>query len=146
VAEKRTFRGYVLIAQQLHHVFELVILFVLGLAVVDSVYELIMLIRGGEHATSINTLQHVLLILVYVDLMRTVTTSLVEQRFRMDILLEAITIAVARDLIGALALIQESLDVVKIATLAGLLAVTTVLWFVAVGVERERNDRSKISS
>lgn len=146
MAEKRTFRGYVFIAQQLYHIFELVILFVLGLAIVDSVYELIMLIRGGEHATSINTLQHVLLILVYVDLMRTVTTSMIEQRFRMDILLEAITIAVARDLIGALALIQEDLNVVKIATLAGLLVVTTVLWLIAVGIEREKKSRLKTPS
>ncbi len=116
-------------------VFELVALAALATAVVLSVYDFFhgLVVHGFEYAEVITK---VLLILVFVDLMRTIVGSLVEGRFRMDVLLEAITIAVARDLIGMLALVERGFSPVKLVVLTGVLAVTALLWWLARRVER----------
>lgn len=115
-------------------VFELAAFFALATAVVVSVYKFFesLFVEGFDYEVM---LEKVLLILVFVDLMRTIAGSLTEGRFRMDVLLEAITIAIARDLIGALALIKEEFVPIKLATLTGMLAVTALLWWMARRVE-----------
>lgn len=115
--------------------FELVAYLALATAVMLSVYDFFRsLFEEGFHYDIM--LEKVLLILVFIDLMRTITGSLTEGRFRMDILLEAITIAIARDLIGALGLIRESFNPLKLIVLTGMLAVTALLWWMARRVER----------
>jgi uncharacterized membrane protein (DUF373 family) len=116
-------------------VFELIAFVALATAVVLSVYEFFrdLIEHGFEYNAA---LEKVLLILVFIDLMRTITGSLTEGRFRMDVLLEAITIAIARDLIGALALIREEFNPLKLVVLTGMLAVTALLWWMARRVER----------
>lgn len=115
--------------------FELIAYLALATAVVLSVYDFFRsLLEEGFHYDVM--LEKVLLILVFIDLMRTITGSLTEGRFRMDILLEAITIAIARDLIGALGLIRESFNPLKLVVLTGMLTVTALLWWMARRVER----------
>ena len=115
--------------------FELIAYLALATAVVLSVYDFFRsLLEEGFHYDIM--LEKVLLILVFIDLMRTITGSLTEGRFRMDILLEAITIAIARDLIGALGLIRESFNPLKLVVLTGMLTVTALLWWMARRVER----------
>ena len=115
--------------------FELIAYLALATAVVLSVYDFFRsLLEEGFHYDIM--LEKVLLILVFIDLMRTITGSLTEGRFRMDILLEAITIAIARDLIGALGLIRESFNPLKLVVLTGMLSVTALLWWMARRVER----------
>ncbi len=115
--------------------FELIAYLALATAVMLSVYDFFRsLFEEGFHYDIM--LEKVLLILVFIDLMRTITGSLTEGRFRMDILLEAITIAIARDLIGALGLIRESFNPLKLIVLTGMLAVTALLWWMARRVER----------
>ncbi len=115
-------------------VFELIALVALSTAVLLSVYDFFESL-ASEGFSHIVVLEKVLAILVFVDLTRTLVSGLVEGRFRMDVLLEAITIAVARDLIGALALIKEQFNPAMLATLTGMLAVSTLLWWVARRVE-----------
>lgn len=124
------------IVAQVYTAFELVALAALSTAVLLSVYDFFesLVSEGFNHVV---VLEKVLAILVFIDLTRTLVSGLVEGRFRMDVLLEAITIAVARDLIGALALIKESFNPVMLATLTGMLAVSTLLWWVARRVERQ---------
>ncbi len=114
--------------------FELIALAALSTAVLLSVYDFFdsILSEGFNH---IVVLEKVLAILVFVDLTRTLVSGLIEGRFRMDVLLEAITIAVARDMIGALALIKEQFNPLMLATLTGMLAVSTLLWWIARRVE-----------
>ena len=120
---------------RLYEAFELLALAALATAVVISVYDFFAsLAKGGFKYDKV--LDSILVILVFVDLMRTLVGGIVEGRFRMDILLEAITIAIARDLIGALALIKEQFNPVKLVVLTGMLAVTTLLWWMARRVER----------
>jgi len=123
------------IVSSIYVVFELVAFAALAAALVLSVYGFFksLVVEGFEYTTA---LEKVLLILIFIDLMRTITGSLTEGRFRMDVLLEAITIAIARDLIGVLALIKEQFNPLKLATLTGMLAVTALLWWMARRVER----------
>ncbi len=120
---------------RLYEAFELLALAALATAVAISVYDFFhsLVTEGFDH---VKALEKVLLILVFVDLMRTIVGGFIEGRFRMDILLEAITIAIARDLIGVLALIKETFDPVKLAVLTGMLAVSSLLWWMARRVER----------
>ena len=123
------------LVSRLYEGFELLALAALSTAVAISVYDFFhsLIVEGFSY---IETLERVLLILVFVDLMRTIVGGFVEGRFRMDILLEAITIAIARDLIGTLALIREEFDPLKLTVLTGMLAVSALLWWMARRVER----------
>lgn len=123
------------IVSLIYEAFELLALAALAVAVAGSIYEFFhtLLVHGFIYN---EVLERVLLILVFVDLMRTIVGGLVEGRFRMDILLEAITIAIARDMIGALALIREEFNPAKLVVLTGMLAVSTLLWWAARRVER----------
>ena len=127
--------GLAFIVSLVYEAFELLALAALAVAVAGSIYEFFhaLVVHGFVYN---EVLERVLLILVFVDLMRTVVGGLVEGRFRMDILLEAITIAIARDMIGALALIREEFHPLKLAVLTGMLAVSTLLWWAARRVER----------
>jgi len=104
-------------------------------AVAYSVYDFFhgLLSEGFVYA---HVMERLLLILVFVDLMRTIVGGIVEGRFRMDILLEAITIAIARDVISALALIKEEFNLLRLVVLTGMLVSSTLLWWLARRVER----------
>ena len=133
--EAETERRIATLVSIVYVAFELVAYLALATAVMLSVYDFFRsLFEEGFHYDIM--LEKVLLILVFIDLMRTITGSLTEGRFRMDILLEAITIAIARDLIGALGLIRESFNPLKLIVLTGMLAVTALLWWMARRVER----------
>ena len=125
------------IVEALYVVFELIALAALTVATAASIYEFFkaLIEEGFVYA---NVLEKVLLIFVFIDLTRTLVASIVAGRFRMDILLEAITIALARDLILNIAVETRGFSVAHIATLGGLLAVTVVLWVLARRVEYER--------
>ncbi|KSW12609.1 hypothetical protein CF15_07820 [Pyrodictium occultum] len=97
-----------------------------SLAIADFFYTV--LVHGFIYNEAV---ERILLIFVFIDLTRTVVGSLIEGRFRMDILFEAITIAVARDLIGTLALMGTSFDVTRTAVLTGMLATVVALWVLA---------------
>ncbi len=139
-------RKIAIIVSAVYVMFEVVAFIALAAAVVLSVYGFFKsLVTEGFNYTL--ALEKVLLILIFIDLMRTITGSLTEGRFRMDVLLEAITIAIARDLIGVLALIKEQFNPLKLAVLTGMLAVTALLWWMARRVERrEPGPRLLLSS
>ncbi len=117
--------------------FELTAFVALALAALLSFTDLISFIvsRGFVHH---EVLSRILSIFVFIDLMRVIVHSTVERRFRMDILFEALSIVVARDLIGILASV-ESADVYRLLTLSGLLGLVVLLWYFARRVERTHN-------
>jgi len=114
--------------------FELVALLALVVATIAAIYEFFStLIHEGFVYTVV--LEKILLIFVFIDLTRTMVGSIVAGRFRMDILLEAITIALARDLILNIATESHSFSIARVLSLGGLLATMVVLWVLAKRVE-----------
>jgi uncharacterized membrane protein (DUF373 family) len=114
--------------------FELLAFAILAVAALMALYDLVIYIK--EHGFIYNeVLARILLIFVFIDLMRVIVHSVAERRFRMDILFEAITIAIARDLISSLAMIEESLATERTVALAGLLSLAVGLWYLARRIE-----------
>ncbi|BEP16730.1 hypothetical protein PYJP_00820 [Pyrofollis japonicus] len=122
------------IVEKTYHVFELIALIALATATLAAIVEFFkaLIVEGFSYT---EVLEKILLIFIFIDLTRTIVVSIVGGRFRMDILLEAITIALARDLIFSIASEAETFSVVRAATLGGLLSVTVVLWIMARRVE-----------
>ena len=114
----------------IYALFELIALLALVAATAAAIYDFFYtFIHEGFVYTDI--IEKVLLIFVFIDLTRTLVASIVAGRFRMDILLEAITIALARDLILNIAVETQRFSTTRIATLGALLAITVALWAVA---------------
>ena len=115
-------------------VFELAAFAALAVAAVMAFYDLTVFIV--EHGFVYNeVLAKILLLFVFIDLMRVIVHSIAERRFRMDILFEALTIAIARDLISSLAMVEEGLTAGRVVTLAGLMALVVGLWYFARRLE-----------
>jgi uncharacterized membrane protein (DUF373 family) len=72
-------------------------------------------------------LNYILTMFVFIDLLRLVSHNLIEKRFRLDILLEALIIAVGRELIGLLAISHES-SAKSVILLTGVLSLLIILW------------------
>jgi len=124
----------------LYVLFEFAALAALVAATSASIYEFFhVLVSSGFNYTIV--LEKILLIFVFIDLTRTLVASIVAGRFRMDILLEAITIALARDLILSIAVESQNINPLKIATLGALLAVAVLLWALAKKIESLRLDK-----
>ena len=121
--------GGAILVRAAYIAFEIAAFMLLAGVAVIAFYDLAVYIaRHGFNYAEV--LARILLIFVFIDLMRVIVNSVTERRFRMDILFEAITIAIARDLISSLAIIEENFDPLRIGTLAGLLALTVGLWYV----------------
>jgi uncharacterized membrane protein (DUF373 family) len=114
--------------------FELTAFAALAVAAILAFYDLAVFIARHGFVYS-EVLAKILLIFVFIDLMRVIVHSIAERRFRMDILFEALTIAIARDLISSLAMVERGLAETKILTLAGLLALVVGLWYFARRLE-----------
>ncbi|HIQ24301.1 MAG TPA: hypothetical protein EYH50_04550 [Pyrodictium delaneyi] len=122
------------VAAGVYEAFEIVALLALSMATAMAIIDFFKaLIEHGFIYTEV--VEKVLLIFVFIDLTRTIVGSIVEGRFRMDILFEAITIAIARDLIGFLAFIGQQFNPVKAIVLTGMLATSVVLWIFARRIE-----------
>ena len=122
------------VAAAIYEIFEVIALLALSVATAMAIIDFFKaLMEHGFVYTEI--VEKVLLIFVFIDLTRTIVGSIVEGRFRMDILFEAITIAIARDLIGFLALIAQQFDPIKAVVLTGMLATSVMLWIFARRVE-----------
>ncbi len=114
--------------------FEVAAFAVLAAAAIIAFYDLadFMLHHGFVHS---EVLARILLIFVFIDLMRVIVHSIAERRFRMDILFEAITIAIARDLISSLAMLEQGIHTLNIVILGGLLGLVVLLWYFARRLE-----------
>jgi uncharacterized membrane protein (DUF373 family) len=122
------------VAAGIYEVFEIIALLALSMATAMAIIDFFKtLVEHGFVYTEV--VEKVLLIFVFIDLTRTIVGSIVEGRFRMDILFEAITIAIARDLIGFLAFIGQQFNPVKAIVLTGMLATSVILWIFARRVE-----------
>lgn len=122
------------VAAVVYEAFEIVALLALSMATAMAIIDFFKaLVEHGFIYTEV--VEKVLLIFVFIDLTRTIVGSIVEGRFRMDILFEAITIAIARDLIGFLAFIGQQFNPVKAIVLTGMLATSVVLWIFARRIE-----------
>ena len=113
-----------------YFIFEIIAFIMLAIAALIAFYDFIAFLfeRGFDYT---EVLPRILLIFVFIDLMRVIVHSVTERRFRMDILFEAITIAVARDLISALAFVEKEFEPMRIMVMSGLLALVVTLWYFA---------------
>lgn len=123
--------------ERVYYGFELAALAALFLATAAAItnFFYVLFSYGFQYTT---VLEKILLVLVFVDLTRTLVASIVAGRFRMDILLEAIAIALARDLILGMAAETTHFSVARTATTAATLVAVVLLWVVARRVEAER--------
>jgi len=73
-------------------------------------------------------IQAILTLFIVIDLLRVITHSLIERRFRLDILFEALIIVFSRETVGILASANLGADLIPVIAYIGIVVVLTLLW------------------